>query len=150
MGITSTCKGRLSNTYLICILKSAENYSQISQNLITIFSQNIQSFEKSFQIILWFLNTDNRVKKARLRLVFSTSLSVLRNQRKNTIEVQVKPRFSCPVYSTTHTENISFFLGGGLLALPQGQGHHNSVSQLLWARITNLTLSTFPVGGNRG
>ena len=35
------------------------------------------------------------------------------------------------------------------LALPQGQGHHNSVSQLLWARITYPTLSTFPVGGNR-
>ena len=35
------------------------------------------------------------------------------------------------------------------LALPQGQGHHNSVSQLLWARSTYPTLSTFPVGGNR-
>ena len=75
MGITSTCKGRLSNTYSICILKSAENYTQ---NLITIFSQNIQSFEQSFQIILGFLNTDKWVKKARLRLVFSTSLSVFR------------------------------------------------------------------------
>ena len=32
------------------------------------------------------------------------------------------------------------------LASPQGQGHHNSVNQLLWARIT---LSMFPVGGNR-
>ena len=28
----------------------------------------------------------------------------------------------------------------------QGQGHHNSVSQLLWARITYPTPSTFPVG----
>ena len=35
------------------------------------------------------------------------------------------------------------------LALPQGQGHHNSVSQLLWARSTYPTLSTFSVGGNR-
>ena len=35
------------------------------------------------------------------------------------------------------------------LALPQGQGHHNSVSQLLWARSTYPTLSTIPVGGNR-
>ena len=35
------------------------------------------------------------------------------------------------------------------LALPQGQGHHNSLSQLLWARSTYPTLSTFPVGGNR-
>ena len=35
------------------------------------------------------------------------------------------------------------------LALPLGQGHHNSVSQLLWARSTYPTLSTFPVGGNR-
>ena len=35
------------------------------------------------------------------------------------------------------------------LASPQGQGHHNSVSQLLWARITYPTQSTFPVGGNR-
>ena len=36
------------------------------------------------------------------------------------------------------------------VALPQRQGHHNSVSQLLWAHITYPTLSTFPVGGNRG
>ena len=36
-----------------------------------------------------------------------------------------------------------------LPTLPQGQGHHNSVSQLPWARITYPTLSTFPVGGNR-
>ena len=36
-----------------------------------------------------------------------------------------------------------------LLPSPQGQGHHNSVSQLLWACITHPTLSTFPVGGNR-
>ena len=35
------------------------------------------------------------------------------------------------------------------LALPQGQGHHNSMSQLLWARSTYPTLSNFPVGGNR-
>ena len=35
-----------------------------------------------------------------------------------------------------------------LLTLPQGQGHHNSLSQLLWARTTYPTLSTFPVGGN--
>ena len=35
------------------------------------------------------------------------------------------------------------------LASSQGQGHHNSVSQLLWARITWPTQSTFPVGGNR-
>ena len=41
------------------------------------------------------------------------------------------------------------FLNFILLTLPQGQGHHNSVSQLLWARITYPTLSTFPVGGNR-
>ena len=34
-------------------------------------------------------------------------------------------------------------------ASPQGQGHHNSVSQLPWARSTYPTLSTFPVGGNR-
>ena len=34
-------------------------------------------------------------------------------------------------------------------SLQQGQGHHNSVSQLLWARSTYPTLSTFPVGGNR-
>ena len=40
---------------------------------------------------------------------------------------------------------IYFFLSTS----PQGQGHHNSVSQLLWARIFYPTLSTFPVGGNR-
>ena len=34
------------------------------------------------------------------------------------------------------------------LASPQGQGHYNNVSQLLWARITQPPLSTFPVGGN--
>ena len=34
-------------------------------------------------------------------------------------------------------------------ASPQGQGYHNSVSQLLWARIPCPTLSTFPVGRNR-
>ena len=33
--------------------------------------------------------------------------------------------------------------------MPQGQGHRNSVSQLLWTRSTYPTLSTFPVGGNR-
>ena len=36
-----------------------------------------------------------------------------------------------------------------LTASPQGQGCHNSVRQLLCARITYPTLSTFPVGGNR-
>ena len=36
-----------------------------------------------------------------------------------------------------------------LLTSPHGQGHHNSMSRLLWARITYPTLSTFPVGGNR-
>ena len=34
-------------------------------------------------------------------------------------------------------------------ASSQGQGQHNSVSQLLWTRITYPTQSTFPVGGNR-
>ena len=29
------------------------------------------------------------------------------------------------------------------------KGHHDNVSQLLWAHITNPSLSTFPVGGNR-
>ena len=43
-------------------------------------------------------------------------------------------------------KNVLFF---NFLVLPQGQGHHNSMSQLLWARSTYLTLSTFPVGGNR-
>ena len=33
------------------------------------------------------------------------------------------------------------------LALPQGQGHHNSVSQLQWARSTYPTPSTFPLHG---
>ena len=36
-----------------------------------------------------------------------------------------------------------------LLTSRQGQGHHNSVGQLLWALITYPTLSSFPVGGNR-
>ena len=44
------------------------------------------------------------------------------------------------------TLQVSFFLF--YLASPQEQGHHNSVSQLPWARIT-YPLSTFPVGGNR-
>ena len=44
----------------------------------------------------------------------------------------------------SHPPSIFFYL-----AFPQGQGHHNSVSQLLWARSTYPTLSTFPVGGNR-
>ena len=35
--------------------------------------------------ILWFLNTDKLVKKTRLRLVFSTCLSVFRNQRKQQV-----------------------------------------------------------------
>ena len=35
------------------------------------------------------------------------------------------------------------------LASTQGEGRHNSVSQLLWAHITYPTLSTCPVGGNR-
>ena len=36
-----------------------------------------------------------------------------------------------------------------LFSLATGAGSHNSVSHLLWARITYPTLSTFPVGGNR-
>ena len=47
-------------------------------------------------------------------------------------------------------QNVNIvILANYYLALPQGQGHHNSVSQLLWARSTYPTLSTFPVGGNR-
>ena len=41
-------------------------------------------FKHSKVFILWFLNTDKPVQKTRLRLVFSTCLSVFRNQRKNT------------------------------------------------------------------
>ena len=44
---------------------------------------------------------------------------------------------------------VIYYLFYFISLLPQGQGHHNSVSQLLWARITYPTLSTFPVGGNR-
>ena len=59
-----------------------------STNLISIFSQNMDEFENQFKhskvFILWYLNTDKMVKKkTRLHLVFSTSLSVFRNQRKN-------------------------------------------------------------------
>ena len=46
-------------------------------------------------------------------------------------------------HHASSTSNIFY------LAQPQGQGHHNSVSQLLSALITYPTLSTFPVGGNR-
>ena len=35
------------------------------------------------------------------------------------------------------------------LTSPQGQGHHNSVSQLLWARILPNSPVNFRVGGNR-
>ena len=34
------------------------------------------------------------------------------------------------------------------LGSPQGQGHHNTMCQILWARITSPTLSIFPVPGN--
>ena len=46
-------------------------------------------------------------------------------------------------HHASSTSNIFY------LAQPQGQGHHNSVRQLLSALITYPTLSTFPVGGNR-
>ena len=36
------------------------------------------------------------------------------------------------------------------LAYPWEQGHHNSMSQLLWAGVTYPSLSTFPVGGVPG
>ena len=52
-------------------------------------------FKYSKVFILWFLNTDKLVKKTRLRLVFSTCLSVFRNQRKNTylcLNYYFKPR----------------------------------------------------------
>ena len=35
-----------------------------------------------------------------------------------------------------------------LLALIQGQSHHNSTSQFFWTSIYLFPLSTFPVGGN--
>ena len=36
-------------------------------------------------------------------------------ERLNSVSCMVsgKPGLSCPVYSTMHTENISFFFGGG-------------------------------------
>ena len=36
------------------------------------------------------------------------------------------------------------------LTSPQGQGHHNSVGQLLWTRVTYPSLSTIPVWGETG
>ena len=42
-----------------------------------------------------------------------------------------------PLYMCTYISLIiRFFIIFFYLASPQGQGHHNSVSQLLWARIT--------------
>ena len=55
-------------------------------------------------------------------------------------------RSGSPQQHTLITVHIILFF---YLAHPQEQGHHNSVSQLLWARITYPTLSTFPAGGNQ-
>ena len=59
--------------------------------------------------------------------------------------------FKVPFTNTFRTQknNIvpkNFFIFFIYLTLPQGQGHHNSASQLLWAHITKPTLSTFPCG----
>ena len=52
----------------------------------------------------------------------------------------------CDLYQSEHAVRslVSVFYSSS----PQGQGHHNSVGQLLWAYISQPTPSTFSVGGN--
>ena len=45
----------------------------------------------------------------------------------------------CGISQSTHSISIFY------LASPQGQGHHNSVSQLLWGRITYPPIN-YPCG----
>ena len=67
---------------------------------------------------------------------------------KTITRVRREPRLRSSV--STFQKTLFFFeFHFILLTSPQGQGRHNSVSQLLWARITYPTLSTSTVGGNR-
>ena len=49
---------------------------------------------------------------------------------------------------TTHSAQLLFYLFFSFhLASLQHHSHHSSISLLLWSRVTETALSTFPVGG---
>ena len=66
-------------------MKSEEDFRQILLTLISIFPQNMDEFEKQVQTLESVHPLISKYRQAGLKkLVFSTCLSVFRNQRENT------------------------------------------------------------------
>ena len=119
--------------------------------LLTLISMSLRSkFKHSKVFILWFLNTNEVVKKTRLRLVFSTCLSVFRNQRKNTyscLNYYLKRSFQIRAFSSKQLFHFTVHFPLQHKVLPSGAstGHiamgndnHLSTSRLSKQNTTKI------------